>query len=135
MIRGNWYLCVVLSALMSGVSGLSLADQNGFPFDSELLLDVRPMPGSKRVPSMDVGANGSVVLELWCNRIEGQLVVAADTITVLTGQATDRQCPPERMRGDADLLTALTGVTNWRRQGDTVMLIGPRTLRFRLPTN
>ena len=135
MVRGKWYLCLALSVLMSGVPGLSLADQNGFPLDSELLLDAKPMPGSKRVPSMDVGANGSVVLELWCNRVEGQLVVVADTITVLTGQATERQCPPERMRGDADLLTALTEVTNWRRQGDTVMLIGPRTLRFRLPTN
>jgi hypothetical protein len=33
------------------------------------------------------------------------------------------------------LLSALTEVTNWRRQGSTVLLIGPRTLRFRLPTN
>jgi heat shock protein HslJ len=135
MTGRKWCLCLALSALLGSAAGSSVADQSGFPFDSELFLDARPMPGSKRVPSMDVAANGSVVLELWCNRVEGQLVVAADTITVLTGQATDRQCPPARMRGDTELLTTLTEVTNWRRQGDTVVLIGPRTLRFRLPTN
>jgi heat shock protein HslJ len=109
--------------------------QSGFPFDRELILDVAPMRGSKRIPNMDVAANGAIALEMWCNRIEGQVVVAADTITVLTGQATDRQCPPERVRGDAELLAVLSEVTNWRRQGDTVLLVGPRTLRFRLPTN
>ena len=53
----------------------------------------------------------------------------------MTGQPTERQCPPERARGDAELLAALNEVTNWRRQGDIVLLIGPRTLRFRVPTN
>jgi heat shock protein HslJ len=84
---------------------------------------------------MDVAANGAIALEMWCNRIEGQIVVAADTITVLTGEATNRQCPPERVRGDAELLAALHEVTKWRRQGDIVLLIGLQTLRFRLPTN
>jgi heat shock protein HslJ len=115
-------------------AGSSSADQ-GFPFESELLLDVRPMPGSKRIPNMDVAANGTIALEMWCNRVEGQVIVAGDTITVLTGQATNRQCPSERVRGDQELLSALTEVTSWRRQGGTVLLIGPRTLRFRVPTN
>lgn len=109
--------------------------ENQFPFDSELILDVDPMPGSKRIPNMDVAANGAIVLEMWCNRIEGQFVVAGDTITVLTGQATERPCPPERLRRDAELLAALTGVTSWRRAGSFVSLIGPQTLRFRVPTN
>ena len=128
-------LRVVMSflALFSAVYGAS-AD-SGFPFDQELLLDASPMRGSKRIPSMDVAANGAIALEMWCNRIEGQVVIAADTITVLTGAATDRACPPERAARDADLLAALTEVTSWRRQGDVVLLIGPRTLRFRLPTN
>ena len=134
MDRG-WGLRLVLVGVMSGMAGLSLADQSGFPFNSELLLDARPMPGSKRVPSMDVAANGAIALEMWCNRVEGQLVVAADTITVLTGPATDRSCRAERMQGDAELLSALTEVTKWHRQGDIVVLIGPHPLRFRLPTN
>ncbi len=109
--------------------------QTRFPFDSELILDAAPMRGSKRVPYMDVTSNGGIALEMWCNRIEGQFVVAADTVTVLTGQSTQRQCPPERARGDEDLISALTGVTSWRRQGDTLTLIGPRTLRFKVPSN
>jgi heat shock protein HslJ len=106
-----------------------------FPFDSELILDVDPMPGSKRIPNMDVAANGAIALEMWCNRIEGQIIVAGDTITVLTRQATSRECPPERLRGDEELLAALTQATNWRREGPMVLLIGPRPLRFRVPTN
>ena len=135
MIGRKRWLGVALCVLFGSAAGASLADQRSFPFGSELLLDVNPMPGSKRVPSMDVAADGAIALEMWCNRIEGQLVVAADTITVLTGQATDRQCRPERVRGDADLLSALAEVTNWRRQGAIVELTGRRTLRFRLPTN
>jgi heat shock protein HslJ len=122
-------LCVLL-----GLLGTASA-QSQFPFDSELIMDVAPMRGSKRIPNMDVDAKGLIALEMWCNRIEGQFVVAADTVTVLTGQATQRQCPPERVQGDEQLLAALTQVTNWRRRGDTLELIGPRTLRFRLPTN
>ncbi len=94
------------------------------------------MRGSKRIPNMDVAANGAIALEMWCNRVEGQFVVAADTVTVLTGQATQRPCPPERAQGDEQLLAALGQVTNWRRHGDTLELIGPpRTLRFKVPTN
>ena len=132
---GRWVLRLAVCVLACVAAATGLAASSGFPFDSELLLDVKPMPGSKRIPNMDVAANGAIALEMWCNRVEGQVVVAADTITVLTGQPTERPCPPERARGDADLLAALTEVTNWRRQGDTVMLIGPRTLRFRVPTN
>ena len=120
--------------LVCGIAATSHAQQ-GFPFDSELLLDVRPMAGSKRIPNMDIAANGAIALEMWCNRVEGQMIIAGTTVTVLTGQPTNRACPPERARGDAELLAALAEVTSWQRQGSTVLLIGPRTLRFRLPTN
>ena len=120
---------------MAGAAGSSLAQQREFPFDGELILDVRPMPGSKRIPNMDIAADGKIAVEMWCNRVDGQMVVAGDTITVMTGQPTDRPCTPERARGDAELLEALNAVTNWGREGDSVRLIGPKTLRFRLPTN
>ena len=131
MSRKLW--CLALGALVCCPGMVSA--QDAFPFDSELILDVAPMRGSKRIPNMDVAANGAIALEMWCNRIEGQFVVAADTVTVMTGPATQRNCPLERLRGDEQLLAALSEVTNWRRQGDTLMLIGPRTLRFKLPTN
>ena len=135
MIGRKWSLRLVLCGLMAGSAGGSLAQQKEFPFDGELILDVRPMPGSKRIPNMDIDAKGAIVVEMWCNRVDGQMVVAGDTITVMTGQPTDRPCPPERARGDADFLDALNAVTNWRRQGDTVVFVGPKTLRFRVPTN
>jgi heat shock protein HslJ len=106
-----------------------------FPFDEELLLDARPMRGSKRVPMLNIRPDGGVVIDLWCNSVEGQLVVAADTITVLTGAKTDHSCSPERERGDQEMLSALEQVTTWRREGDTVVLIGPRRLRFHRATN
>ena len=111
------------------------AQQSEFPFDGELILDVDPMPGSKRVPYMDIAPTGAIALQMWCNRVSGQVVVAGDTITVITGTPSELECPPERAQGDADLLAALGQVTNWRREGDYVTLIGPKPLRFRLPTN
>ena len=112
-----------------------LAAAEGFPFDQELLLDAKPMRGSKRVPTLDIRANGEVLIDLWCNSVQGQLVVAADTITVMTGPRTDRSCPPERLRGDEEVLSALQQVTNWRREGDALVLIGPQSLRFYRATN
>ena len=135
MIGKALSLCLVLCAWTVGASAPGLAQENEFPFDGELILDVRPMPGSKRIPNMDIAADGKIALEMWCNRIDGQVVVAGDTITVMTGQPTDRSCTPERAQGDAALLEALNAVTNWRRNGDFVTLVGPKALRFRVPTN
>lgn len=135
MIGRQWSLRVALCALLAGAAGSSLAQQAEFPFDGELILDAPPMPGSKRIPNMDIAADGKVALEMWCSRAEGQVVVAGDTITVMTSPPTDRPCTPEQARRDAELLEALNAVTNWRREGDFVHLIGPKTLRFRVPTN
>ena len=116
----------------------AIAAERDFPFDSELLFDARPMKGSKQLPSMDIGPRGQASIKLWCNTVTGQLVVVADTVTILTGPKTERQCPADRMRGDDEMLTALTRVTNWRRDGALVQFEGAeveKPLRFRLPTN
>jgi heat shock protein HslJ len=127
---------VALALVLAVAAPLSgSAAERSFPFDKELRLEASPMRGSKRVPILDIRPNGDAAIGLWCNSVQGQLVVVDDTITVLTGEKTERQCPPERARGDDDILAALTQVTNWRRDGDTLILIGPRTLRFRLQTN
>jgi hypothetical protein len=133
----DWHgvLWGLAAAGLLGSAGMSMAQQGGFPFDRELILDVRPMPGSKRIPNMDIAANGTIALEMWCDRVEGQVVVAGDTVTVITGQPSGRPCPADRARGDSELLDALNAVTNWRRQGDALVLVGPRTLRFRVPSN
>jgi heat shock protein HslJ len=109
--------------------------QGDFPYDRELVLDVAPMRGSKRIPNLDIKSNGMVEIEMWCNKVDAQLVVAADTLTVLTGPQTNRPCQPNQSQGDAELLQALSEVTNWRWQGDVLVLVGPKPLRFRLATN
>ena len=92
------------------------------------------MPGSKRIPNMDIAADGKIALEMSCNRVDGQVVVAGDTITVMTG--TDRAAMPAGTgEGRRGVIEALNAVTNWRREGDFVRLIGPKTLLFRVPTN
>jgi len=93
------------------------------------------MKGSKRVPILDIDDNGKVTIDLWCDSVAGQLVVANDTITVIAGAKSDRSCSPEQTQGDDEILAALAQVTNWRRDGDRVELIGPTTLQFRIPTN
>ena len=135
MIGGNWCWRFVAIASLAGIAGPGSAQQNEFPFNGELILDVRSMPGSKRIPNMDIAADGKIALEMWCNRADGQVVVAGDTITVMIGPPSDRPCAPDRARADAELVDALNAVTNWRREGDFVRLIGPKTLRFRVPTN
>jgi heat shock protein HslJ len=111
------------------------AAERGFPYERELMLDINPMRGSKRVPMLDIGSKGEASIDLWCNTVKAQLVVADDTITIVSGAKTERQCAPERMRGDDDLLAALLQVTSWRREGDVLTLRGPRTMRFRLGTH
>ena len=126
---------LVILFAMIGVASASLAAERNFPFDSELLLDAKPMKGSKRVPILGIGPKGEAAIDLWCNSIEAQIVVVESTVTIMTGQKTERQCDPARMRGDDELLATLQQVTSWRREGDVLMLRGGKTLRFRQPTN
>ncbi len=137
-LRFGWFCAGCLGlvlAMVAGVSAWARDIAKEFPFDQELLLDTPPMRGSKRVPMLDIAANGAVMIDLWCNSVEGQIVVVDSTISILTGPKTNRACPPERARGDEEVLSSLMQVTNWRREGDAVVLIGPQTLRFRKATN
>jgi hypothetical protein len=122
-----------VALLPSGVTGA--VAQSGFPFGRELLLDAAPMKGSKRLPSLDIGTNGAAEIGLWCDAVKGQIVVALDTITVIPGPKSARDCPPDRARADDEVIAALSQVTNWRFDGDALELTGPTTLRFRVQTN
>jgi heat shock protein HslJ len=106
-----------------------------FPFGHELLLDASPTRGSKKMPILDIGDAGSAEIELWCNSVKAQLVIAGNTITIITGEPSARQCAPDRARADEDLLAALNGVTNWRMDRSALVLTGSRTLRFRAASN
>ena len=126
--------CGLAVALVATDAGPSFA-QDGFPFGSELTLDAAPMRGSKRIPNLEIGRNGDVIIELWCKGARGQFAVANDTIVFVPGPVDDRGCPADRAAADDALLAALPDAATWRRQGDMLVLAGSRQLRFRLNTN
>ena len=109
--------------------------QEEFPFGFPMTLDAARMPGSKRIPSLDIGDNGEVSIELWCNGGKGQFSVAGNTIIFVPGAMENRNCPPDRKQADDDLLAALGSIATWKRQGDFVTLIGTKALRFQINTN
>jgi heat shock protein HslJ len=127
----------LLAALAASAFGPpARAQAEAFPFGRELLLDVAPLRGSKKVPILDIGDGGSAEIELWCNAVKAQLIVAGDTITIITGEASARQCAPDRARADEDLLAALNEITSWRMERSGLVLTGgSHTLRFRTQTN
>ena len=108
---------------------------DGFPFEMQMQLDVNRMPGSKRIPNLDIGEAGEVVIELWCKGGKGQFSVAGNTVIFVAGAMENRSCPPDRAQADDELLAALAEVGTWKRQDDLVLLVGPKTLRFRINTN
>jgi hypothetical protein len=111
------------------------ASERTFPFDRELMLDVAPMPGSKRVPILEIDANGAATIDLWCASMRGQASVREDAISIVPGPMQPVQCAPDRQSGDENLLATLAQVTNWKRDGNVIELRGATTLRFRLMTN
>ena len=108
---------------------------DGFPFEMQMQLDVNRMPGSKRIPNLDIGEAGEVVFELWCKGGKGQFSVAGNTVIFVAGAMENRSCPPDRAQADDELLAALAEIGTWKRQDDLVLLVGPKTLRFRINTN
>lgn len=122
--------------LLAAVVPLSpaLADA-GFPFGAEMTLDVDRQPGSKRIPNLEIGDNGEVILELWCKGGKGQFSVAGNTVIFVPGAMENRPCPPDRAQQDDELIAALAATATWKRQGDFVSFGGAKTLRFRINTN
>ncbi|MET4067861.1 heat shock protein HslJ [Bradyrhizobium sp. S3.2.6] len=109
--------------------------QEGFPFGTEMTLEAVPQPGSKRIPNIEIGDNGEVVIELWCKGGKGQFSVAGNTVIFVPGAIQDRSCPPAKAQADDDLVAALAAAETWKRQGDMLTLIGPKPLRFRTNGN
>jgi hypothetical protein len=108
---------------------------DGFPFGFEMTLDAARQPGSKRIPTLEIGDNGEARLDLWCKSGRGQFSVAGNTVIFVPGQLQDRDCPPARAQADDDLVAALSEAATWTRRGDLVSFIGIRPLRFRINTN
>ena len=134
-VTRDFRLVVAVSLLFAALAGTAPAHAQEFPFGLEMTLDGARMPGSKRIPSLEIGDNGEVVLELWCKGGKGQFSVAGNTIVFVPGEMENRSCPQDRAQADDDLIAALSDAATWRRQGDFVTLIGSKQLRFRINTN
>ena len=126
---------LLIAAALLGLSASAQGADAAFPFGTELLLDVEPLYGSKRIPMIEIENNGDTTIDLWCASAHGTATVGESSITIVAEAPQPAQCTPERQAGDQDLLTALSQVTSWRRDGEVVELIGPSTLRFRQMTN
>jgi hypothetical protein len=129
------FACGFMLALLVGSLLPAAASESSFPFGSALVLDAAPLPGSKRVPMIEIEENGAAAFYLWCASARGSANVANDTISLVPTTALPSQCTADQISRDADLLAQLAQVTGWRRQGDEIDFLGATTLRFRLMTN
>jgi heat shock protein HslJ len=127
--------CWLVVAVFASIPLAAMAAETAFPFGSELLLDGKPLRGTKRLPSLSIEPDGTAAIDLWCGSVRAQATIGNGTITIAPGARDNAQCDPERVAGDDDLLDMLVHMTNWRRRGDTVEFSGPATLRFRAMTN
>jgi META domain-containing protein len=129
-------LGVLIAVSLLGLPGPSRGADTAFPFGAELMLDVEPLYGSKRIPMIEIEDDGTATIDLWCASVHASATVGESSMTIVADQPEPAQCTPERETGDQDLLSALSQVTSWRRNGEVVELIGgPTTLRFREMTN
>jgi hypothetical protein len=133
MVARQAGIALVLVTALHATPALAADDE--FPFGLEMTLDAARQPGSKRLPNLEIGDRGEVVLELWCKGGKGQFSVAGNTVIFVAGPLQDRACPPARAQADDDLVAGLSEAATWKRQGDFVSFIGPKPLRFRINTN
>lgn len=135
---------VVCSALlMVAVASVSQAADARFPFDRELVLDAAPMRPGKRMPGITVSASGAAAIDLWCKSVGGQVEFTDSAIKIAAEPLPEAmpamqgagQCTPARVQADEEMLAALSQVTAWRLQGETVVFEGPKPMKFRPATN
>jgi hypothetical protein len=84
---------------------------------------------------IEIQESGMASIDLWCASARAQATVRDGSITIVPGDVQSSQCDAERQSRDAGLLAALAQVTNWRRSGERIELIGVTPLRFHLMTN
>jgi heat shock protein HslJ len=106
-----------------------------FPFERELLLEAKPLPGSKRVPMLEITRDGRAIVDLWCRSGDARVKIQDDTIEFTLGAMRDEGCTPERTQRDEALSTALGKVMKWSMEDDVLVLSGPTELRYTLSSH
>jgi len=81
---------VVLIVAAATIHTIPARAEDGFPFGLEMTLDVARQPGSKRLPTLEIGDSGETRLELWCKGGKGQFSVAGNTVIFVAGSLEDR---------------------------------------------
>jgi hypothetical protein len=121
--------------LLSGVAVMR-ADAQQFPFDQEMLLEVKRLPDSRRVPMLEVKAGGRASVDLWCHNAVADVAVSGSEIKFTFTSATPIGCTPERIELDQKMAKELLEITSWRQEKDIVILAGPTTaFRYRISTH
>ena len=128
----RWIVGLGIVLLLTSRSPALAAD---FPFEQEMQMDVKPMPGGKRVPMLEVLPDGRAIIDLWCKSGDGRAEVKDDTIKITLGPMREDGCTPERLARDEELAPALEAVTEWRIEDDVLVLVGPTELRYRLSSH
>ena len=106
-----------------------------FPFERELLLEAKPLPGSKRVPMLEITRDGRAMIDLWCRSGEARVKIEDDRIEFTLGAMREEGCTPERTQRDEAMASALGKVMNWSMEEDVLVLNGPTELRYRLSSH
>src|SRR6478609_1500008 len=109
---------MALSLMLAGAFVSNAVGDTSFPYGLDLLLDAQPMKGSKRVPIVEIDEDGTAIIDLWCDRVEGRAQVSGDTITIVPTSRAGANCPADRAQADDDMIDVLQQVTGWRRTGD-----------------
>ena len=130
LLRIGSYLAVGVATMLAATAAAA-----EFPFERELLLDVKPLPGGKRVPMLEILREGRATIDLWCRSGDGRVEVSGETIKIAIEAMRVEACTPERMERDEALAAALAAVTQWRMEDDVLVLIGPTELRYALSSH
>jgi hypothetical protein len=99
--------CCIVVAILASIPLAAMAAETAFPFGRELLLDGKPMRGTKRLPSLSIEQDGTAAIDLWCGSLRGRADVGNGTIAITPGERDNAQCTADRVAGDDDLLDML----------------------------
>jgi heat shock protein HslJ len=122
-------------ALIAVMLVASVASAAEFPFERELLLEAKPLPGSKRVPMLEITRDGRAIVDLWCRSGEARVKIEDDRIEFMLGAMREEGCTPERTQRDEAMAAALGKVMKWSMEDDVLVLSGPTELRYTLSSH
>src|SRR5258705_5920106 len=103
------WLRLFAGAAAIALSATALAAE--FPFERELLLEAKPLPGSKRVPMLEITRDGRAVIDLWCRSGEGPVEPGDDMIEFTLGSMRGAVCTSQRTPRDDTLAATAAEVT------------------------